>query len=169
MLRRCRTSMTWPTSYGATPGWQTAAHWHSIIWSPRSDAAGGRGKPGLSLNLAMHAHCGLSRKCRCHSETCTKLAGTLLAFQREHSIKDLRLEANCTCMVKGDHLTAVYRITGVPSVSTVQQPDQQPAASGASVVGCRATGSWLHLTRSMLDAWPQQQAQSQSLLPTTCW
>ncbi len=66
-------------------------------------------------------------------------------------------------------LTAVYMMTGVPSLFKVLQPDQQPAASNLLGVGSSAMGSCAQCTKSALDAWPQHMAQSHSLLPTTCW
>lgn len=67
------------------------------------------------------------------------------------------------------HLTAVYRITGRPCSSTVLQPDHTPAASLPFALGSRAMGSCFQCARSSVEAWPQQHAQSHSLVPTTCW
>lgn len=58
-------------------------------------------------------------------------------------------------MLPAAHTPPVYRIAGIPSTSTVAQPEKQPSASCQPGVGCRAGGCWRQCSRSVEVAWPQ--------------
>lgn len=65
--------------------------------------------------------------------------------------------------------TPVYSSAGLPSTSTVAQPEKQPSWSRLLGVGSSATGRCSQVMRSCDFAWPQTRPQRHSGLLGTCW
>ncbi len=65
--------------------------------------------------------------------------------------------------------TPVYRMTGVPSASTMQHPEKQPSASAPPGLGSSAGGRCSQYTRSSLAAWPHTMPKSHSQPFRMCW